>query len=174
MLLRYDEQKELDIIYAISDFSKSVTNIISNFPYVHSVYLFLDDGRALCATASNMRRFIYDWSPRPSDTVVEQVLTYQGRHMALVGGLTDRDYPLAPLAQQPEQNLISAIRTAKGGRLVINLFEEHFSTLYLGIAAAASVWSERMETCFPHGIRRIWADNMRILTNCPRRLPTAS
>lgn len=134
MLLRYDEQKELDIIYAISDFSKSVTNIISNFPYVHSVYLFLDDGRALCATASNMRRFIYDWSPRPSNTVVEQVLTYQGRHMALVGGLTDRDYPLAPLAQQPEQNLISAIRTAKGGRLVINLFEEHFSTLYLGIA----------------------------------------
>lgn len=134
MLLRYDEQKELDIIYAISDFSKSVTNIISNFPYVHSVYLFLDDGRALCATASNMRRFIYDWSPRPSDTVVEQVLTYQGRHLALVGGLTDRDYPLAPLTQQPEQNLISAIRTAKGGRLVINLFEEHFSTLYLGIA----------------------------------------
>ena len=58
MLLRYDEQKELDIIYAISDFSKSVTNIISNFSYVHSVYLFLDDGRALCAPASNMRRFI--------------------------------------------------------------------------------------------------------------------
>ncbi len=137
-LLRYDEQKELDIIYAVSDFSKSVTNMISNFPYIHSVYLFLDDGRALCATASNMRRFIYDWSPRPSDAVAEQVLTYQGRHMALVGGLTDRDYPLVPLVQRPEQNLISAIRTAKGGRLVINLFEEQFSTLYLGIAENGS------------------------------------
>lgn len=137
-LLRYDEQKELDIIYAVSDFSKSIANMISNFPYIHSVYLFLDDGRALCATASNMRRFIYDWSPQPSDAVEEQVLTYRERHMALVGGLTDRDYPLESLTQRPEQNLISAIRTAKGGRLVINLYEEYFSTLYLGIAENGS------------------------------------
>lgn len=132
-LFNFDAYSELEVTYAVIDFSHTVGTMILNFPYIQSVYLFLPDDRAVCFTSSNVRHFFNDWDPKPSERVFGSVLQSASRHLLLIGGITTADYPLFD-DQKDAIPLISAVRVVGNATLVINITEAQLQSHYIGIS----------------------------------------
>jgi len=134
ILLEHSSEMDVNLYLAISEFNHTIMEMIINFPYIHSVYLFLPDGRSFCVTKSNSRFFFNDNEPAPSEQIQRRVLSYAGFDFDYVGGLTSSDYPL-PYPETVEQDLVSVVCRAKDARLVMNLYASQFEACYSGIAS---------------------------------------
>ncbi len=110
--------------------------MLLNFPYMHSVYLFFDEGHTLCFTAKNVRYFFYPWDPQKSEQVTA-MLEKAVRRLTLHSGLSTADYQLYSVTDTPIP-IVSAVKKITGGTLVINLEEKEIDMLYSGIASNSS------------------------------------
>jgi len=135
-LLNYNNYSEVDIIYSINDFAHVVNDMFLNFPYIHSVYLFLDEGHTLCITAKNVRYFFYPRDIKKSAQVLA-MLEKAVRKLTLHSGLSTADFQLYS-ADNISIPLVSAVKQITGGTLVINLEEKEIDMLYSGIASNSS------------------------------------
>lgn len=137
ILLTHDKSIDANLIFAVNAFKDSVNGMINNFPYIHSVYLYLPDGRIYCMTQTNARFLFDEHDPKPSATIQRRVLSYSGYSLDFVGGLTTADYPL-PYLQDSEKDIISAVCRIDDARLVVNIYASQFEDCYSGIASDAN------------------------------------
>ena len=47
-------EDKIERIFSINEFSDLVKSMVWHYPYIHSVYLYLDGGDVLCATNVNL------------------------------------------------------------------------------------------------------------------------
>lgn len=126
---------ELELVYAIRSFYDEVRGITANFPFIHSIYLFLEDDYVLCATNSNMQRFAsIDMSDYP--LLSEQMLPLAQRSPLYFGGAKNSDLPfLFNLRNPVYYDLVSIIWRVGDCSVLINLFADQIASLYTGAAA---------------------------------------
>ncbi|HBP38546.1 MAG TPA: hypothetical protein DD640_07370 [Clostridiales bacterium] len=142
VLLTHDKSIDVNLIVAVNEFRNSVFTMIRNFPYIHSIYLYLPDGRTYCITQSNARFLFDDKEPKPSDEIQQRVLSYSSYGIDYIGGLTTADYPLPypPDSKQDSgqdggQDIVSAVYRINEARLVMNIYSSQFESCYSGIAS---------------------------------------
>lgn len=119
-------EDEIDRIFSVNDFSNMVTDMIWHYPYIHSVYLYLDQ-EVLCATSTNMQRLI-----KPKSDSLIQGEYVQG--LFLLGGIKAGDFPLSSNRIEKDELLVAVVRRVYSGYLVINIKEDYFNSLYADVS----------------------------------------
>ncbi|MDW7655962.1 MAG: histidine kinase [Bacillota bacterium] len=134
-LYNHNWTMDANLVYAMNDFKDSINDMIVNFPYIHSAYLFRPDGRIYGVTRTNARFFLNDWKPASSAIVKDRILSYSRPDIALIGGLTTADYPL-PYLRSPSSSIISVVYCINEAKLVLNIYASQFESCYSGIGMA--------------------------------------
>lgn len=140
-IVNYDLSSDLDLVYAIKKYYTSVRDMTYNFPYIHSVYIFLKNNYVLCATGENMQRFMevdMDLYGLVRERIIGRVFDDMDPNLNFVGGITPGDYPFLFNIKKPDEGidnrLISAAKKLKNYTIVINIYEEEFQLAYTGIS----------------------------------------
>lgn len=131
-LMLYDAYTELDKVYAISDFSNNAKRMMTNFPFIHSLYFHFKEDITLCVTPNNVRRYGNAEDIPVERMIPNRVFKQAQKSLSFVGGITAEDYP--DLGQDNGQTkLVAAVKKIGEAVIVINILEEHVNTLYEGV-----------------------------------------
>lgn len=131
--------QRLNEIYDIRKLYTEVSSIIFDFPYIHSVYFFENDGDALYVTDQNVQCFeSLEWTAYPK--LAERLAKCSSKSFHYLSGLTADDFPHYTGTKRGEnaRNLVTAVRTMLHYQLVINVYEEQFQRSYKGASSKSS------------------------------------
>ncbi|MEG1752385.1 MAG: histidine kinase [Christensenella sp.] len=124
---------QLELIEKAQEYSNKADAIITNFPYVQSVYLYNNDGSYWASTIKNMRHY-----KAPVDTPIpakiEGLIKNAAWPLSMVSGMTSSDFPV-PQSNKKNTPIISVAKRHGSHVLVCNILENEISKTYEGIAS---------------------------------------
>lgn len=120
-------EDKIDRIFSINEFSDLVRSMVWHYPYIHSVYLYLDGGEVLCATNVNMQCMI-------SEGKIENTIWDNTGKSFLLSGIRAGDFPLNSTKRDEDELLIALGQKMYRGWMVINISEAYFSSLYTDVS----------------------------------------
>lgn len=136
IIMNNDLYGELELIEAIREYRNLADSIMLNFPYIHSTYLILSDGRMVGVGRNNTRHTFFDWTPELSAPVLamRNSATYA---LSLSGGLYESDFPIEQERPSSEP-LISAAKKHNGHVLIFSIYESQVAGMYSGASNSGS------------------------------------
>ncbi len=120
-------EDKIERIFSINEFSDLVKSMVWHYPYIHSVYLYLDGGDVLCATNVNMQCMV-------SEGKVESAVREHGGKSFLAGGIRAGDFPLNSMKRNEDELLITIGQKMYRGWMLINISEAYFNSLYADVS----------------------------------------
>lgn len=137
----YGLHTDLELVYAIKDFYSSARMVFMNFPYIQSVYIFLNGNYVLCATNENMQQFKKVDMDEYGEAR-DKIISLTSRNITFIGGMRPKQFPFLfsqeKYMAESERNLVSAVRNTKDYTIVLNIYEEQLQSSYAGVSDKSS------------------------------------
>lgn len=133
VMMNEDVFTPLEVIEKVREYTDKVSMLITNFPYVHSVYLWKDNGSFWATTQKNMLYFDSS-QQKPIDKKIDNLINSSSWTLTMTSGISSNDFPI-PYEQIEDLPLISVTKKYSSGVLMFNIKEDELDSTYVGFTS---------------------------------------